>query len=161
MEFVKTEPGDDPIIVECYLAAPPARVFQAWTIPDEVMKWFGSTPNSLFSATIDLRPGGAWQFLKSSDAEKSAGFAGEYLIVESGARLVFTWSFVTTHADGRREATPPSQVEVTFTVKGGGTDIRLVHSAIHDETTRNNFAGGWSSAFNTMSALFNDSEEVS
>jgi uncharacterized protein YndB with AHSA1/START domain len=29
MEFVKSQPGDDPIVVEGYFAAPPAKVFAA------------------------------------------------------------------------------------------------------------------------------------
>ena len=74
-----TEPGADPIVVEGYFAAAPARVFQAWTDPDIVMRWFGRVPNSLHSATIDLRRGGAWRFVESSDDVKSVGFEGEYV----------------------------------------------------------------------------------
>jgi uncharacterized protein YndB with AHSA1/START domain len=70
MEFVKSVPGDDPIVVEGYFAATPARVFEAWTDPDIVVKWFGRAPNSVLSAIIDLRPGGAWQFLLSKDEHK-------------------------------------------------------------------------------------------
>ncbi|MDH3738355.1 MAG: SRPBCC domain-containing protein [Alphaproteobacteria bacterium] len=156
LEFVRSEPGDDPIIVEGYFAVAPAQVFQAWTDPDIVMKWFGRAPNSLHAATIDLRPGGAWQFLELGDAEKSVGFEGEYLDIEPGERLVFTWSKVIAHASGDRDATPTSQVEVTFTANGRGTDVRLVHSAVHDEPTRRGFGGGWSFAFGTMSALLSE-----
>ena len=161
LEFVRTEPGDDPIIVEGYFAATPARVFQAWTDPNIVMKWFGRAPNSLHSATIDLRQGGAWRFLKSRDDEKSVGFEGEYLVIEPGERLVFSWSQVVAHADGERETTPHSQVEVIFTAKGNGTHVRLVHSAVHSEDARRGFGGGWEFAFNTMSALLSNSEGVS
>ena len=153
MEFVRTEPGDDPIIVESYFAASPARVFRAWTDPKIVMKWFGRVPNSLHAATIDLHEGGAWQFLESQDEEKSVGFEGEYLAIEPGKRLVFTWSQVLTHASGERESTPYSQVEVVFTPKGQGTEVRLVHSAVHSEEMRSGFGGGWESAFKTMRAL--------
>ena len=128
-------------------------MFQAWTDPDIVMKWFGRAPNSLHSATIDLRHGGAWQFLETKDEDKSVGFEGEYLDIEPGERLVFTWSKVIAHATGERESTPSSQVEVTFSAKGNGTDVRLVHSAMHSEDVRRGFAGGWEFAFNTMSAL--------
>ena len=155
--FVRSEPGDDPIIVEGYFAATPARVFQAWTDPNIVMQWFGRVPNSLHSATIDLRQGGAWQFLESRNDEKSIGFEGEYLDIEPGERLVFTWSKVVAHASGERESTPHSQVEVIFTPKGEGTDVRLVHSAVHTEDTRKDFGGGWNFAFNTMSTLLSDS----
>ena len=161
LEFVRSEPGDDPIIVESYFAAVPTRVFQAWTDPNIVMQWFGRVPNSLHSATIDLHEGGAWQFLESRDEEKSVGFEGEYLAIEPNERLVFTWSQVIVHASGERESTPYSQVEVIFTPKGHGTEVRLVHSAMHSEDMRRGFSGGWESAFKTMSALLSHAEGVS
>ena len=153
MDFVKTEPGEDPIIVEGYFAAPPAAVFQAWTDPAIVMKWFGPVPNSLHSATIDLRPGGAWQFLKSKDNEKSSGFEGAYLVVEPDRRLAFTWSQVVVYTRGDREASPLSQVEITFTAKGSGTAVRLVHSGVLSDAARRGFSGGWEVGFGNVSAL--------
>ncbi len=147
MEFVISEPGDDPIIVEGYFAAAPAKVFEAWTDPNIVVKWFGQTPNSLHSATIDLRPGGTWRFLKSKDDVKSVGFEGQYLEIQPGEKLVFSWAHVITHANGEREATPYSRVEVTFTAKGKGTYVRLVHSAVRSEDARRGIGGGWEAAF--------------
>ncbi len=156
MEYLRTELGADPVVVEGYFAATPARVFQAWTDPDIVMKWFGSAPNSLHSATIDLRQGGAWRFLESQDEEKSIGFEGEYLDIEPGERLVFTWSKVIAYVSGERESTPYSQVEVVFSAKGNGTNVRLVHSAVHSEDVRRGFGGGWEFAFSTIAALLSD-----
>ena len=147
MEFVKSEPGDDPIVVEGYFAASPARVFEAWTDPGIVVKWFGQAPNSLHSATIDLRPGGEWRFLKSKDADKSVGFEGQYLEIEPDEKLVFSWAHVVAHANGEREATPYSRVEVMFTAHGSGTHVRLVHSAVRAEDARRGIGGGWEAAF--------------
>lgn len=152
--FVKTELGEDPIVVEGYFAAPPEKVFHAWTTPESVMKWFGHKPNSLHSADIDLKPGGAWQFILTKDDHHTMGFEGEYLDIEPAQRLVFSWSHVTNHADGNRDATPYSQVEVTFTGKGGGTDVRLVHSAIQNDDARKGVGSGWEGAFSHISALF-------
>lgn len=156
-DVATTEPGDVLIIVEGHFAATPAEEFQAWTDPAIVKQWFGRVPNSLHSATIDLREGGAWRFLESSGEEKSVGFEGAYLVIEPDARLVFTWSKVIAHASGAREATPASQVDVTFSPSGDGTDVRLVHSSVHDEVTRHAFGGGWAFAFNTMRALLSTS----
>ncbi len=154
MEFVQSVPGDDPIVVEGYFAASPARVFRAWTDPDIVMKWFGQAPNSLHSATIDLRPGGAWRFLKSDDGGKSVGFEGQYRDIQPGERLVFSWAHVVAHANGEREATPYSQVEVSFTPRGSGTFVRLVHSAVRSEDARRGIGGGWEAAFRHLTDGF-------
>lgn len=147
MDFMKSVPGDDPIVVESYFAASPARVFEAWTDPDIVMQWFGQAPNSLHSATIDLRLGGEWRFLKSSDDEKSVGFEGQYLEIEPGEKLVFSWAHVIAYANGDREATPYSRVEVVFTAQGSGTYLRLVHSAVRAEEARRGIGGGWEASF--------------
>lgn len=148
-----TKPGADPIIVEGFFAASPERVFQAWTDPNIVMKWFGRAPNSLFSATIDLRPGGAWQFIESKDDRKSVGFEGEYLEIEPCKHLVFTWMKVIAQVDGTREATPVSQVDVAFEANGSGTNVRVVHSGVHNDYTRTAFGSGWEFGLNTMDEL--------
>ena len=150
MQFVKTEPGTDPIIVEGFFAATPAKVFEAWTKPDIVVKWFGHKPNSLHSASIDLRPGGEWQFLLLKDDDKSVGFEGLYQDVLPGKKLVFSWAHVVELANGEREETPRSRVEVTFTSKGQGTFVRLVHTAISNEDSRRGIGGGWEAAFTHM-----------
>ncbi len=156
MDFARSEPGADPIVIEGYFAANPARVFRAWTDPNAVMKWFGPTPNSLHSASIDLRKGGAWRFVEAEVGGRSVGFEGEYLHIQTDTRLLFTWSKVIAHANGEREATPPSQVEVIFSAKGAGTDVRLVHSAVDSDAMRKGFRGGWTCAFGTMLELFTE-----
>lgn len=149
----ETPSARTPIIVESYFAASPERVFAAWTDPNIVRKWFGPAANSLYSAVIELREGGAWRFVESQDEEKSIGFEGQYLHIEAGKRLVFTWSKFVAYVRGEPQSTPYSQVEVTFTKNGDGTDVRLVHSAIHDQETHRAFHRGWARALDTMSAL--------
>ncbi len=131
MSYVLTEPGADPIVVEGRFAAPPVEVFRAFTDPDIVMKWFGPRPNSLHSASIDLQPGGVWRFLESKDEERSVGFEGEYLQIEPGKRLVFTWSKVVARSSGERDATPASRVEIAFTT---GDSVRVKVSRPRIET---------------------------
>ena len=153
MQFVTSAPGDEPIIVEGYFAAPPERVFEAWTDPEIVVKWFGLRPNSLHSAEIDLRPGGAWRFLHSLEADKSTGFEGRYIEIRPGERLVYSWSYVVESADGEREASPESRVEVEFAPKGSGTSVRLVHSAVRSEDARKGIGGGWQASFSSLTEL--------
>lgn len=39
-EFLKSEPGMEPVMVEGLFRASPARVFRAFTEPDQVRCWF-------------------------------------------------------------------------------------------------------------------------
>lgn len=155
-DFVRSEPGDDPIVVEGYFAAKPEKVFHAWTDPDYVLKWFGQAPYSLLAASIDLRPGGRWQFIKSKDENMAVTFEGEYLDIEHNKRLLFSWSHVVAHSNGIRDETPFSQVEVTFTAKGGGTDVRVTHSSIKSEDARRGVGMGWNASFNHLADIFNN-----
>ena len=150
MNFVKSQPGKDPIIVECYFPASPAKVYEAWTDAEIVKQWFGYEPNSLNSAKIDLRPGGAWQFLFIDNAEKSMGFEGEYIEIQENEKIVFSWAHITTLANGKQEKTSDSRVEVIFSAKGNGTDVRLIHSAISNDDARKGIGGGWESAFASL-----------
>ncbi len=139
-----SNPGDDPIVVEGNFAASPATLFRAFTDPSMVKRWFGPAPNSLHCATIDLQPGGAWRFLESSTGGSTTGFEGIYLEIVADHRLVFTWHKFTQHSDGQREATPASQVQVTIEpASGGTTNLRIVHSKVHDQLTRKGFGRGW------------------
>jgi uncharacterized protein YndB with AHSA1/START domain len=138
-----TEPGADPIIVEGHYPVPPARVFRAWTDPDVVKKWFGTTPGGLESATVDLRPGGRWSFIEHASQDTIAGFEGEYVEVVTDELLVFTWSkFTSDRGTGKRQSTPVSRVEIRFVPAAGGTDMRLAHSKL-DADSRIGFRVGW------------------
>jgi len=74
--------------------------------------------NSLRTATIDLRPGGVWKFVTTKDDEKTFGFEGDYLDLQNGKRLAFTWAHMIT--DGEGDATLPAEIQVDLSAKGVG-----------------------------------------
>jgi hypothetical protein len=45
------------------IEASPARVFAAWTEPEQVALWWDATGAKLAACEIDLRPGGAFRFV--------------------------------------------------------------------------------------------------
>lgn len=155
-QFVKTEIGADPIIVEGFIAATPKAVFRAWTDPKLVKKWFGPQPHSLISADIDLRVGGAWRFVLYEGDQGSMGFEGVYLVIDQDSRLVKKWSKFTISASGVRHVTPLSQVDITLNEKGSGTEIRISHSAIADRDTRIGFTSGWEHGIENLRNLFEE-----
>ena len=155
MEFVQSTPAADPLSVGRDLEASPEPVFFAWTNAEEVMQWFGHKPNSLHSASIDLREGGAWRFVESGDEQQRSYFEGRYLKIVNNALLLFTWSRVSHRTDGSLHTSSASQVEVNFTAHKRGTQLRLIHSAIHDDPTRYGFCHGWERAFTNWGQCFN------
>lgn len=154
LPFLKTPHGSDPVIVEGTFKATPARVFRAWTNPEELKAWFGQAPNSVTEAEIDLRVGGGWRFAFNPAETHRDALHGTYSAVEEAETLVFSWIHERAFADGRVESTPASEVTVTFEPAGDGTRVRVVHAAIREEDGRKGVGGGWSASFASMQALF-------
>ena len=63
-------------------------------------------------------------------------------------------------ADGTRDATPASRVEVEFIAKGEGTDLKLVHSALHVREASLGFGRGWEIALSSLSDLSMSNFEI-
>jgi len=146
-EFLKSEPGMEPVIVEGLFRATPARVFRAFTEPDEVCCWFLPKGGNLVAAEIDLKVGGRWCFVIEKTDEKQIHFEGEYLAIEAPNRLEFSWRHVQEFADGTREATDSSKVTVLFAEAGKATEVKLRHEAIKTEDARRGVGGGWDGCF--------------
>ena len=69
------------------LDAPPARVFAAWTKPEQLAQWWDATGEKLAACEIDLRPGGAFRFV--SKGHPDMPFTGTYREIAPPDRLVF------------------------------------------------------------------------
>ena len=152
MAFLQSELGADPVIVEGLLRAPLARVYRAWTRPEEIVKWFGLKAGAMVSAEIDLRVGGRWVFLMEEGPAGRALLQGEYLQIETEKLLQFSWYHLREDADGRREETAASLVTVTFREEGAATHIRLRHEGIARREGRLGVGHGWDATFAHLEA---------
>ncbi|HMA51954.1 MAG TPA: SRPBCC domain-containing protein [Magnetospirillaceae bacterium] len=70
-----------------HFAASAARVFQAWTTPEDVRCWWDPTGEPLALCEIDLRLGGAFTFVNKHHSEQP--FSGTYVEISPPGRLVF------------------------------------------------------------------------
>lgn len=93
----------------------PARiVFEAWTQPDLLKRWWApkSFGLSFLSCEVDARVGGTYRMVFSHNGSKPMAFFGRYLEVIPHSRLVWT----------NEEGAEGGQVTtVTFDEKGGKT----------------------------------------
>jgi uncharacterized protein YndB with AHSA1/START domain len=77
--------------IERTFAASPEEVFDAWTSPDVLQRWWGRANWSPSSLDVDLRVGGGYS-LRMLDADgRPHAVGGEYREVERPHRLVYTW----------------------------------------------------------------------
>ena len=143
MNFMLTAPGEEPVELEGMFPADADRVYRAWTDPDDLKAWFGRDAGQLKAAEVDLRIGGAWRFHMGSSGDAETYLQGEYLEIEPGERLVFSWCYVVAGADGESESSPVSQVTITFEPVGKATRMRLKHEAIETTDGRSGVGAGW------------------
>jgi len=80
------------IVVTRTFNAPARIVFEAWTKPELIMRWWvpKSMGMSLLSCEMDVRVGGKYRLVFGEDASKSMAFFGKYLEVTPYSRLVWT-----------------------------------------------------------------------
>ncbi len=86
---VITLPSDTDILITRVFDAPADLVFEAWTTPELVRRWWGFETSEWLVCDIDLRVGGQWRFV-IRDGGMEVGFHGEYREIERPHRLVST-----------------------------------------------------------------------
>lgn len=93
-KLVITTPTDTEIVLRRTLNAPRDLVWEAWTKPEHVRRWWtGCDDMTMTVCEMDLRVGGAWRYvLRSPDGEEH-GFGGVYREIVPPARLVHTFIY--------------------------------------------------------------------
>lgn len=98
---------DREIVLARVFDAPRALVFEMWTDPDHVMKWFGPRGFTCTLHEMDVRVGGRWRFdMKAPDGTNYPNRV-EYLEIVPPERLVFD--------HGRDVDDDPDRFRVTIT----------------------------------------------
>jgi uncharacterized protein YndB with AHSA1/START domain len=123
--------------IERTFAAPAEDVFDAWTSPEVMRRWFHceqdwETPE----AEVDLRVGGAVRIVMRRPDGTEAGARGEYRLIERPHRLVMTWTFDD-------EPSNEQLIELSFSESEGSTTVLLVNSGISTDQRRAGQDWGW------------------
>ena len=131
------------------IKATPAQVFQAWTDPEKIVRWFGphETVAGSVRAQVDVRRGGRYQMnFQTADGERHQ-VGGVYREVVVDSRLVFTWAWQSTP---ERE----SLVTITIVPDGDGTLLTLHHEQFFDQKARDGHERGWTGTLDKLERLF-------
>jgi uncharacterized protein YndB with AHSA1/START domain len=131
------------------IAAPPERVFAAWTRPEDFSVWFGGDAVDVptESVLMDVRVGGRWTAVMHVPDGSEIYWHGRYTEVDPPRRLAFTMD-----DDPASDTVEP--VVVTFAPAAGGTEMRLTQP--RDDLTNEQLAQtllGYNSFFDTMEIL--------
>jgi uncharacterized protein YndB with AHSA1/START domain len=120
-------------------AAPPERLWRAWTDAKALKQWWSPTPGEPVSlAELDVRVGGRFRICFGGAHGNEHECAGVYKEVVKPRRLSFTWTWPRTTPE--RE----SLVTILFNAKGGGTELVFRHERFFDQKVRDDHRRGWS-----------------
>jgi len=86
-----TLPADAQILIAREFDAPKELVWEAFTTPELVQRWWHARRGAMTVAEIDLRPGGRWRYaMTTHEGGIDVAFHGEYREVVPHERIVST-----------------------------------------------------------------------
>jgi uncharacterized protein YndB with AHSA1/START domain len=80
------------LVFERTFDAPRERVWQAFTDPELIPRWWGPKGTITTVAEMDVRPGGTWRYVSQAPDREDVTFYGEYLEVTPPSG--FKWTFM-------------------------------------------------------------------
>jgi uncharacterized protein YndB with AHSA1/START domain len=115
-----TTPGDREIVLARAFDAPRWLVFDALTVPDLLLRWYGARGWRLVDCAVDLRVGGRWRFVSRGPGGRTMGQSGVYRVIHPPTRLVYTELFDDQSYPGE------SLISQVLSEHGGGTTLTTI-----------------------------------
>jgi len=145
-------PNDREILMSRKLDAPRALVFEVWTKPEHIVRWWGCGTMSMPVCDADLRPGGTYRYVLREDNGQEHPFTGTYRVVEPPSRLVHTQIYDVAPFNEHE-----AEVTVTFTEEDGVTTVseRVRHAsqAARDGHLQSGMEEGAATSFDRLEDL--------
>jgi len=110
-----TVPSDREITLTRVFDAPRQLVFDAFSKPELLKRWFGPRGWSLITCEVDLRVGGGFRFVLSGPGGKEMGMRGVYREITPPERSV--------HMESYDDFPGESQVTTVLTEESGKTTM--------------------------------------
>lgn len=137
--------------IKRFINAPRARVYAAWTDPEQLKQWWGPEGVRTRNFTADARIGGKYRWdLYNQEGEEMTVF-GEYRELIAGQKIVFTWKW----DDDEAWETQNSIVTIELSDRDGGTEVKLTHVKLPSEASRDRHNEGWNSVLDRFEKFFN------
>jgi uncharacterized protein YndB with AHSA1/START domain len=139
-----TEESSHVVRIERAFAASADDVFDAWTSPEVMRRWFHvasdwDTPE----ADVDLRVGGKVRVVMRRPDGKEVEAQGEYTLIARPHRLVMTWTF-------EDDPSNTQLIELSFSESEGSTRVLMVNSGISTDRRRDAQDVGWRGCFDEL-----------
>ena len=123
-----TLPSDTQILITREFDAPKELVWQAWTTPELVRRWWHANRGEMTVCEIDLRVGGKWRYAMVTEDGLEVAFHGEYREIVPNERIVSTETYEGV-SEGVSEADATTVNTATFTEADGRTTVTILVQA--------------------------------
>ncbi len=136
------------VVITRILPADRGTVWDAWTNPDVIPKWWGMKEGYKSGVVeVNLKVGGRYRLgMKKLETGEDFVVGGRFLEVDAPSRLVYTWQWERPNAK-------ESQVTVELVDKGEETELILTHSRIPDEKYGQDHGRGWRAGLSSLEKL--------
>lgn len=160
--MTEPEPAEDAcdLSISRFIAAPPQRIWAAWTQPRQLERWWIPAPMECQVVELQVRPGGG--FVTRMREAGSSDFVPHldacFLAVEPECRLIWT----TCLKGGWRPAKPwlALTATITLTPEAGGTryDAHVMHDSAAERARHESlgFHAGWGGVIDQLDAMLRD-----
>lgn len=154
--------GDLEILMTREFKAPARLVFDCWTKPEHIKRWFGASDWTMEICDIDLRPGGQYRYFMRKNADGGDKYTGdemsmygEYREIDAPTRLVCTENFEDPYFESMGAGTINT---LTMEEAGSITTLQAVtlykSREVRDVVlNESGMAGGAAESFNRMEEL--------
>jgi len=142
-----TEDSGRVVRIERTFAASAEDVFDAWTSPEVMRRWFHVAPDwDTPEAEVDLRVGGKVRVVMRRPDGTEVEAQGEYTLIDRPHRLVMTWTFDDDPSNEQL-------IELLFLESEGSTTVVLVNSRISTDERRDAQDWGWRGCFDQLERI--------
>jgi len=120
-------------------------VFEAWTVPEQIVRWWGPEGCHIPEYRIDMREGGAWRTVMRGERGDNI-VSGVIHEISPPNRLVFSWAWET---DGERG----HETVVTIDLRDLGedrTELSLTQREFETADSCEQHSLGWNSSFDCL-----------
>src|ERR1017187_2791042 len=81
-------PADTQILITREFNAPRHLVYQAWTTPELIKRWWSADRGAVTTAEVDLRAGGTWRYVMTANGGCEVAFPRESKEIFPAERIV-------------------------------------------------------------------------
>jgi uncharacterized protein YndB with AHSA1/START domain len=140
----------DGLTLEMHRALPAARslVFEAFTDPSELARWWGPEGFSTPNLELDPRVGESYRIEMQPPEGDAFYLTGEFRVVDPPTRLAYTFRWEEPDPDDVETV-----VDLSFQDLGESTEVVFTQGQFKTEARRALHRDGWTDSFGKLEAL--------